>query len=322
MESLATILKYGYPSLFALLFLEAIGLPVPGAIVLLAAGAAAATGVLHPGKSVLVALSAMLLGDSILFLVGRYTGWALLGFLCRVSLNPETCILHAAESFYKRGRTALLFAKFIPGINTMAPPLAGSMNMRPTLFLPLDLCGAIFYTLAFGLPGYLFSELLKSMVRGMQAFGTALEEAILTAFVLYLAYRFYLAWTTRKFSTAPKVHVSVLAALASAPNPPDMVIADVRSHGYYDQGAQRIKGSVRLEPNALTSMIPTLNKNEKIYLYCTCLNEGTSSKVAHLLREHGFEAYVIVGGLRAWQKAGLPVEPVPVADLVQLPRFR
>ena len=136
MESLATILKYGYQSLFVLLFLEAIGLPVPGAIVLLAAGAAAATGVLHPGISILVALSAMLLGDSLLFLVGRYTGWALLGFLCRVSLNPETCILRAAESFYKRGRTALLFAKFIPGINTMAPPLAGSMNMRPTAVSP------------------------------------------------------------------------------------------------------------------------------------------------------------------------------------------
>jgi membrane protein DedA with SNARE-associated domain/rhodanese-related sulfurtransferase len=322
LESLGTILKYGYPSLFVLLLLEAIGLPVPGAIVLLAAGAAAATGVLNPGMSVLIALSAMLLGDTILFLVGRYTGWALLGFLCRVSLNPETCILRAAEGFYKRGRTALLFAKFIPGINTMAAPLAGSMNMSPALFFLLDLCGASFYVLAFAVPGYLFSELLKSIVRGVQAFGTVLEWVILAAFVVYLAYRFYLAWTTRKFTTAPQVHVSILAALANAPNPPAMVIADVRSHGYYDKGAHRIKGSIRLEPNFLTATIPTLNKNQKIYLYCTCLNEGTSSKVAHLLRENGFEAYVIVGGLRAWQKAGLPVELVPDADLVQLPRFR
>jgi membrane protein DedA with SNARE-associated domain/rhodanese-related sulfurtransferase len=322
LETLAAILKYGYPSLFLLLLMEALGLPIPGSIVLLAAGAAAATKVLHPGMCLLVALSAMFTGDTLLFLIGRYTGWALLGFLCRVSLNPETCILRAAESFYKRGRSALLFAKFVPGFNTMAPPLAGSMNMRPALFLMFDLTGASLYTLAFFLPGYLFSELLKSFVRGVQTFGTVLEWIILTAFVLYVAYRSYLAWTTRKFTTAPKVHVSVLWALANAPNPPDMVIADVRSHGYYDQGAQRIRGSVRLEPNFLTSMIPTLNKDQKIYLYCTCLNEGTSSKVAHLLREHGFEAYVIVGGLKAWQRAGLPVEPVPVEDLVQLPMFR
>lgn len=322
MDSLATLLKYGYQSLFVLLFMEAIGLPVPGAIVLLTAGAASATGVLRPGLCFPVAISAMLLGDSLLFLLGRHTGWALLGFLCRLSLNPETCVLRSAESFYKRGRTALLFAKFVPGINTMAPPLAGSMNMRVSRFFAFDLGGAALYVLAFAIPGFLFSELLKTIVRGVQAFGSVMEFVILGAFALYLAYRFRIAWTQRKFMKAPKVHVSVLAALANAPNPPDMVIADVRSHGYYDKGAQRIKGSVRWEPNFLSALIPTLNKDQKIYLYCTCLNEGTSSKVAHLLREQGFEAYVIIGGLKAWQKAGLPVESVPPEDLVQLPRFR
>ena len=321
-ESLATLLKYGYQSLYVLLLMEAIGLPVPGAIVLLAAGAAAATGTLHPGPAVLVAISAMLTGDIILFTLGRITGWALLGFLCRLSLNPETCVLRAAESFHKRGRIALLFTKFIPGINTMAPPLAGSMNMRPAVFLAFDFCGACLYILAFALPGYLFSELLRSIVRGVQAFGTVLEWIILAIFVIYLAYRFYVAMTQRKFSRAPKVQVSFLAALANAPNPPPMVVADVRSHGYYNKGAQRIKGAIRLEPNTMASMLWTLDKDKKIYLYCTCVNEGTSSKVAHLLRENGFEAYVIVGGLKAWLKAGLPVEPVPSEDFVALPRFR
>jgi membrane protein DedA with SNARE-associated domain len=321
-ESLAALFKYGYQSLFVLLFMEAIGLPVPGAIVLLAAGAAAATHVLNPGLSLLVAISAMLTGDIILFILGRVTGWALLGFLCRLSLNPETCVLHAAESFHKRGRIALLFTKFLPGINTMSAPLAGSMNMRPAVFLAFDLGGACLYTLAFAVPGYLFSELLKSIVRGVQAVGTVLEWLLLAAFVAYLAYRFYVAMTQRKFSKAPKVQVSFLAALANAPNPPPMVVADVRSHGYYNKGAQRIKGAIRLEPNFMASMLWTLDKDKKMYLYCTCVNEGTSSKVAHLLRENGFEAYVIVGGLKAWQKAGLPVEPVPGEDLVQLPRFR
>jgi membrane protein DedA with SNARE-associated domain/rhodanese-related sulfurtransferase len=321
-ESLAALLKYGYQSLFVLLFMEAVGLPVPGAIVLLAAGAAAATHVLHPGLAILVAISAMLAGDTLLFIVGRFTGWALLGVLCRVSLNPETCVLRAAEGFYKRGRTALLFTKFIPGFNTMAAPLAGSMNMSPAVFFPLDLGGACIYILAFALPGYVFSELLKTIVRGVQAFGTVLEWIILAAFIGYLLYRFYVAMTQRKFSKAPKVQVSFLAALTEAPNPPPMVIADVRSHGYYNPGAQRIRGAIRLEPNFMSSMLWTLSKDKKIYLYCTCVNEGTSSKAAHLLIESGFEAYVIVGGLKAWVKAGLPVEPVPKEDLVQLPRFR
>jgi rhodanese-related sulfurtransferase len=44
---------------------------------------------------------------------------------------------------------------------------------------------------------------------------------------------------------------------------------DVRSHGYYDAGAARIKGSIRLEPNNLTEELKTLPKDKDIYVYCT-----------------------------------------------------
>jgi membrane protein DedA with SNARE-associated domain len=256
-ETLHTLLKYGYQSVFLLLFMEAIGLPVPGAIVLLAAGAASASGLLSPGLTVVLAFLAMLLGDTLLYVVGRRTGWILLGVLCRVSLNPETCILRSAESFYQRGRKALVFAKFIPGINTMAPPLAGSMQMGAGTFLWLDFWGATLYISAFWIPGYLFSELLKNMVLGVQAFGTVVEWVVGIALVIYVAYRLYYSWTHSQFGIAPKVEVSVLSALMNAPNPPPMMIADVRSHGYYDKGALRIQGSVRLEPNHLTAMLPT-----------------------------------------------------------------
>jgi membrane protein DedA with SNARE-associated domain len=268
-ETLATILKYGYQSLFVLLFMEAIGLPVPGAIVLLAAGAAAATGVLQPGRSLLIAVVAMMMGDTLLYVIGRKTGWALLSVLCRLSLDPENCILRSAESFYQRGRTALVVAKFLPGINTMAPPLSGSMRMRPLTFLSLDLCGATLYTSAFWGTGFLFSEVLKKIVVGIRAFGAVVESVIVVAVILYIAYRLYVYLKQRTLGVAPQLHVSTLAALANAPNPPPMIIADVRSHGYYDKGALRIKGSVRLDPNALPALLPTLPKEKKIYLYCT-----------------------------------------------------
>jgi membrane protein DedA with SNARE-associated domain len=269
LESLSAILKYGYQSLYLLLLMEAIGLPVPGAIVLLAAGAAAATGVLRPGPSLLVAVSAMLTGDILLYLVGRKTGWTLLNMLCRLSVEPETCIMRSAESFYQRGRAALLVTKFLPGINTMAAPLSGSMGMQPLTFLSLDLCGAVLYTSAYWFPGFLFSELLKKIVSGMQAFSTGLERVILLSLAIYIAYRLFHASRQRKLGVAPKVQGSALWALVNAPNPPPLMIADVRSHGYYDRGALRIKGSVRLDPNRLPALLPTLPKEEKIYLYCT-----------------------------------------------------
>src|SRR5260370_40729397 len=111
-------------------------MPVPAALALIAGGAAAAAHFLNPALVLTVAICAMMLGDTLLFVLGRYTGWALLGFLCRLSLNPETCILRSAESFYKRGRVALIFAQFVPGANTMCPPLPGSMKMKPAHFLP------------------------------------------------------------------------------------------------------------------------------------------------------------------------------------------
>ena len=127
--------QHGYSLLIATVFLEAVGIPVPAALALMVAGGAAARGVLQVPNALGAALLAMLAGDTLMFLLGRYTGWWLLGILCRISLNPESCILRSADTFYRRGRTLLVIAKFIPGINTMAPPLAGSMNMRLAPFL-------------------------------------------------------------------------------------------------------------------------------------------------------------------------------------------
>jgi len=107
----------------------------------------------------------MVAGDMLMFLMGRYTGWWLLGVLCRISLNPESCILRSADSFYRRGRTLLVVAKFIPGINTMAPPLAGCMNMPLLQFLALDLAGAALYTGSYFAVGFLFSDALGAITR-------------------------------------------------------------------------------------------------------------------------------------------------------------
>src|SRR5580658_8782176 len=107
-EFLSLIARHGYIIIFATVLAEAIGLPVPAALALVAGGAAAASGTLRAPTILLLAVAAMLAGDSLLYVLGRRTGWGLLGFLCKVSVSPETCILRSAESFYKRGRYTLL----------------------------------------------------------------------------------------------------------------------------------------------------------------------------------------------------------------------
>lgn len=268
-DLLSVISHHGYLLLAALCFAEAVGFPVPAAIAILTAGAVAAYGQLHFHLVFVFALIAMLCGDIILYFAGRVSGWALLGLLCRLSANPETCILRSAEYFYRRGKLTLLFAKFIPGLNTMSPPLAGSMRMRPAQFLSFDAIGAALYIGAYAAAGYVFSDALRDITRGLRSAGFAAEVTFGIGLAAYAVYRIWLYRKYRMLDVAPRVPVGEVASrLASAP-PGSILIADVRSHGYYDADSERIAGSIRLEPNNLEEEIKNLSKERQIYLYCT-----------------------------------------------------
>jgi membrane protein DedA with SNARE-associated domain len=266
---LEQISHHGYLLVFLMVFAEAAGLPAPAALALVAAGAAAAAHILAVPEVLLAAIAGTMLGDLLLFLLGRYTGWALLSFICGLSLNPETCILRSAESFYKRGRMTLLFAKFIPGVNTMAPPLAGSMKMKPAQFLQFDFLGACLYISAYFGLGYIFRDFVGKITRGLQNASHVAAEVIFVALVVYVTYRIF-QYRHYKFSgKIPRVAAEELALRLAARGQDDVILADVRSHGYYDNGAARIAGSIRLEPNRLEEELKTLPKDKDIYVYCT-----------------------------------------------------
>lgn len=268
-DLLSSISRHGYLLIFLLVLAEAIGFPVPAALALIAAGAAAAAHILNPSLALLVAIGGALLGDVILFLLGRYTGWSLLAALCRLSLNPETCILRSAESFYKRGRATLIFAKFIPGVNTIAPPLAGSMKMKPLQFLRLDFLGACLYTFAYGALGFLFRDFVVRITRSLQAASHLVAELLLAAVILFVVYRIVQFSRYKISDVVPRVAVADLAKKLSANGGEDVLVVDVRSHGYYDAGAARIAGSIRLEPNRLAEEFKSLPQDKDIYVYCT-----------------------------------------------------
>jgi membrane protein DedA with SNARE-associated domain len=268
MEYILHILEHhGYTALVLLVFLESVGLPIPAAIALAGAGAAAAWKMMSPGYIVLSSVLGILAGDTLLFFLGRKTGWWLLGVLCRVAMNPETCILRSAESFYRRGRLTLLFAKFVPGINTMAPPLAGSMKMRFSQFLRFDAAGALLYVAAYAVGGFAFSAVIKDVARLFQTVGHTVETVIAIALLAYLIYRSWLYWTHRVYRVVPRVQVEEVKNRIQAGE--ELLILDVRSHGYYDRGALRIQGSQRFEPNNMERSIRVLPKNKLIFLYCT-----------------------------------------------------
>jgi membrane protein DedA with SNARE-associated domain/rhodanese-related sulfurtransferase len=326
MNLLAAVQHHGYAATAVVLFASACGLPLPISIVLLTAGAAAHGGSLNLALVILVAAAAALAGDSLLFLGGRYTGWWLLAGLCRISLNPETCVFGSARSFYERGPQTLLFSKFIPGLATVAAPLAGSLNMRPTRFLRLDAIGVLIYTTVWSTAGFVFAPFLRFIVAWVQRLGHFTAATLFGVVLLYILWLLGSSLRDSRFSSIQRVAAQELYELLKAPTHDKVVvIADVRSHGYYDPAAQRIKNSIRVEPNRLLDELEALREfmapECEIYLYCSCARDATSVRVARMLEKENCSTKVIHGGLKAWIKAGGPLEPVPPTDVEHLPRF-
>ena len=315
---IARLAEHGYLILFAGAFLETLGLPIPAALALLVAGAASARGLLNPWWTAGGAFLFILAGDCVMFLLGRHTGWWLLTLLCRLSLNPESCILRSADAFYRRGRTLLMFAKFVPGINTMAPPLAGSMNMRFAQFVRLDAVGASLYAGGYFAAGFLFSDALETITHGYETLSHIFAWLVGVGLAVYLASRVWAWYKSRELRQAPFVAPAEAARDLDAGA---AVVYDVRSHGYYLPNATRVSGSRRLDPNALNQVELDFPPDKHVYVYCTCYRDATSAQVARTLRERGVLCSVIRGGLDAWKKAGLPVEAVPAEEVAMLPVF-
>ena len=315
---IARVAAHGYTILFVVAFLETFGLPIPAALALLVAGAASARGLLNPWYAAGGAFLFIATGDSLMFLLGRHTGWWLLSMLCRLSLNPESCILRSADAFYRRGRTLLMFAKFVPGINTMAPPLAGSMNMRFGQFIRLDAVGAMLYAGGYFAVGFVFSDALESITRGYEAFGHIVAWLLGAGLLVYIACRIWMRIKARELQKAPFVDPAEAARELAAGTG---LVYDVRSHGYYMPDATRVEGSRRLDPNSINQVELDFPVDKHVLVYCTCYRDATSAQVAKELRGRGVLCSVIRGGLQAWKKAGLPLEPIPADEIALLPVF-
>jgi len=186
MEALDFLIQYGYAVLFLVVLGEQLGLPLVGAPVLMAAGALAGVGRFSVTLAVALAVAACLVGDLVWFELGRRRGAPILSFLCRISLEPDSCVRRTEDIFSRWGARVLLVAKFIPGLNTVAPPLAGVVGMPRQCFLRWDAGGALAWTFVYVGLGYLFSaqiEALALAVAGLGRGATILVGAALAAYL-------------------------------------------------------------------------------------------------------------------------------------------
>ena len=117
-EAVEFLIQHGYILLFAWVLIEQIGLPVPAVPLLIAAGALAGSGKINLASAMGSAIIAALLADVFWYHVGRYRGGRVLKLLCRISLEPDSCVRWTEDVFARHGAHSLLIAEFVPGLNT------------------------------------------------------------------------------------------------------------------------------------------------------------------------------------------------------------
>jgi rhodanese-related sulfurtransferase len=174
--------------------------------------------------------------------------------------------------------------------------------------------------------GFVFSRFIEQIVVAVGRVGHTLALVVLAGALLYGMVLVGFTLRARRYREIEKISAASLHERLQALTPDKLVvIADVRSHGYYDPGMQRIKNSIRVEPHKLKEELVALREfmapECEIYLYCSCIRDTTSVRVAHTLAAENCRTQVIEGGMKAWVKAGGALELVPEADLQKLPRF-
>src|SRR5580658_8238371 len=139
------LIEHGYAVIFVAVFIEQIGVPIPSGPVLLAAGALVGFERLNLLAVLGLAVGASLICDSLWFALGRVRGGSVLKFVCRVSIEPDTCVSKTHSAYLRYGPESLLISKFLPWFGTLGPPLAGMFNLAVWRFFLIDAGGALLW---------------------------------------------------------------------------------------------------------------------------------------------------------------------------------
>jgi membrane protein DedA with SNARE-associated domain len=266
-ETIQFLIRHGYALLFFWILFEQLGLPIPAAPLLIAAGALAGIGQLNFALAFGVSVVASLLSDHFWYQIGRYRGSKVLSLLCHISLDPDSCVRKTKEIFARHGARSLLVAKFIPGMTAVAPPLAGIFHMRPLRFLLFDGLGAFFWVGIFISVGYLFSHQIEHLAADTSGMGPWIGLVVPGCLAAYIAWKYF---QRRRF----------LHRLAIARITPEevkqrldageaLLILDMRDALEFEIEPYTLPGAFQLPIEQLDEKHHEIPRDRDIILYCT-----------------------------------------------------
>jgi membrane protein DedA with SNARE-associated domain/rhodanese-related sulfurtransferase len=304
---------FGYAAVFLYVLLSQLGVPVPAAPMMLAVGALAATGriVLAPAAAAVVL--ACLCADTLWYGLGRTRGRRVVRFLCRLSLEPGSCVQRTDVALHRYGPRFLLVSKFIPGLGLMAAPVAGESGTPYARFIVFDAVGALLWASTYLLLGRLFGGVLERNARVLHLVARFGGGALLLAVLALVASRLVRRSRFRSQLTSIGISPSDLKSRMDLGEAFYIVDIRPRAHG---RRSESLPGAIHLTSDeAIAGAAPT---DREVIVLCDCPGDAGSALVATRLRSRGLEhAQHLVGGLDAWTRAGYPlVEIGPPASVI------
>jgi membrane protein DedA with SNARE-associated domain len=266
-STIGVLARYGYLVVFGSILAEQIGLPFPAIPVLLAAGALAGAGKLSFALLLLLSGIASLIADMAWYVIGRLGGAKVLGWLCRISLEPDSCVSRTGTIFSKHGPRSLMVAKFIPGFSTIAPPLAGIVRMPLGRFVVFSALGGLFWAGAFIALGWIFARQLEIVADYAVRLGSWTLVLIGAALGGYIAWKYC---SRQRFLRKIRIaRISPEELKAKLDGGEQILIVDVRNRIDFEAEPTIIPGALHLTIEDLDQRHHEIPREREIVLYCT-----------------------------------------------------
>lgn len=261
------LIHHGHAVLFVWVLVEQLGVPVPAMPLLLAAGALAGAGRMSYLASLLFAMLGAVVADSVWFQLGRRKGIKILQLLCRISLEPDSCVRRTEGIFSRQGARSLLVAKFLPGLGLVTPPLAGIFRMRFRRFLLFDAIGSMLWAGAFLGLGYVFAGQIELVAARLASLGGWLVVLILASLAGYIGSKFVARQRFLRELRIARITVDELKGKLDAGE--QITIVDLRHSLDFEAEPEVIPGALHMEAKELEEKNDRLPRTGEVVLYCT-----------------------------------------------------